>query len=304
MSYLIGTEVIMTDLRDFIYLDTAKLYSFVSQIQGGLIGEISEKIKQLGGLSAGINVGVAPLTGKIDSSKGKESERQQTIQITDPVYFDVIYRHVSQAGRMIDITASSVATRQQLDVGQFVEMRGEAEPPVVETWLERLANLFNFFSKNAKSFGSMQSQASGQSKGRAAPTISDQQMKQFKIIVDLLTDYINISRQDPGKQYIRISAEKQEYNIWCGLVPNFVISPLQSTLPADVKIFGRVERLIKEGASWKIVDLSNFNQTTQANQLITDLNGFNAVMRQKPLSENDFEVEYPDIIISPIAIYR
>ncbi|NJO83151.1 MAG: hypothetical protein HC828_10235 [Blastochloris sp.] len=296
-----------TELRDFLYLDSTKLYSFVSQIQGGLISEVSEKIKQLGGLSAGINVGVAPLSGKIDASKNKENERQQTIQITDPVYFDVIYRHLMQINGIVDITNSSLSTRETLDIGQFVEMRGEAEPPVVETWIERLENMFSFFAKNAKTLGAMplsSSQGNSQKKGRAAPVISDQQIKQFKTITDLLVDYITVSRQDPGKQYVRIAAEKQEYAAWCGLIPDFIVTPLQATLPADIKIFGRVERLVKQTGSWRIVDLGNFNQKDNTDKLLNALNAFNVLFRGKNLSENDFEVKHPDIIITPIAIYR
>jgi hypothetical protein len=96
----------MSGLRDFLYLDVAKLHSFVSQIQGGLISEVSEKLKQLGGLSAGLNVGVAPFSGKVDTSKGKETERQYTIQLTDPVYFDVVYRHLTNEQQLSDIRLS------------------------------------------------------------------------------------------------------------------------------------------------------------------------------------------------------
>lgn len=290
----------MSGLRDFLYLDVAKLHSFVSQIQGGLISEVSEKLKQLGGLSADLNVGVAPFSGKVDTSKGKETERQHTIQLTDPVYFDVVYRHLTNEQQLSDITAASLQTREKLDVGQFVELRGFAEPPVVESWLERLLSMFTFFEKHAKSLAAMQPQG----KGRAAPTISSQQTKQFKTIVDLLVDYINMARKDPGKQYIRITAEKQAFNVWSGLIPDYIVASLQANLPADVRIFGRVERLLKENETWKIVDLALFNQTAQANQLLTALNGFSTIMSQKPLSENDFQVQHPDIIISPIAIYR
>jgi hypothetical protein len=290
----------MSGLRDFLYLDVAKLHSFVSQIQGGLISEVSEKLKQLGGLSAGLNVGVAPFSGKVDTSKGKETERQYTIQLTDPVYFDVVYRHLTNEQQLSDITAASLQTRENLYVGQFVELRGFAEPPVVESWLEQLRSMFTFFEKHAKSIPMMQPQG----KGRAVPTISSQQTKQFKTIVDLLVDYISIARKDPGKQYIRITADKQAFNVWSGLIPDYIFASLQANLPADVRIFGRVERLLKVDETWKIVDLALFNQTAQANQLLTALNGLSTIMRQDPLSENDFQVQHPDIIISPIAIYR
>jgi hypothetical protein len=290
----------MSELRDFMYLDIPKLHSFVSQIQGGLISEVSEKIKQLGGLSAGLNVGIVPFSGKIDTSKGKESERQHTIQFTDPVYFDVVYRHLSNEQRLTDITASSLQTRDKLFIGQFVEIRGVAEPPVVESWIERFTSLFTFVDKNSKSLAAIQPQG----KGRTTPALSTQQLKQFKAIKDLLVDFINMSRKDPGKQYIRVTADKQPYKVWCGLVPDFVAVPLQSTLPTEVHILGRVDRLLNEGETWKIVDLAMFNQSAQANQLLTMLNGFNALTGQKPLSENDFQVQHPDIFISPIAIYR
>ncbi len=66
----------MTNLRDFLYLDKAKLYSFISQIQGGIISEITETIRQAGGLSAGVNVGIPSIGGKVDAGKQKESEHQ------------------------------------------------------------------------------------------------------------------------------------------------------------------------------------------------------------------------------------
>ena len=91
----------MDYLRDFLYLDSAKLHSFVSQIQGGMISEISETIKQLGGLSAGVNVGIPPIGGKIDATKQKESERQQSIILTDPAYFGVLHQYLKQEKKLI-----------------------------------------------------------------------------------------------------------------------------------------------------------------------------------------------------------
>ncbi len=97
----------MAYLRDFLYLDNAKLHSFVSQIQGGMISEISETIKQLGGLSAGINVGIPPLGGKVDASNQKESERQQNIILTDPTLADAILDRLVHNAQRIELKGES-----------------------------------------------------------------------------------------------------------------------------------------------------------------------------------------------------
>jgi hypothetical protein len=53
-----------------------------------------------------------------------------------------------------------------------------------------------------------------------------------------------------------------------------------------------------------MVDLDQFSQATQANKLIDVLNGASTLLGQRPMSEDDFEAEFPDIFITPVAIYR
>lgn len=290
----------MSELYDFLYLDTSKLHSFVSQIHGGLINEINEKTKQAGGLSAGLNIGVPPFSGKVDASKGKESEQQQIRQLTDPAYFHALYQFLKEEKKIQDITGLNLQKRNELEVGQFIEMQGLAEPPVLDHWIEQFRAIFNFMDKNLKLFTKVQSQG----KRRPAAVITNNQMQEFKGILDFLADYIALSRKDPGRQYIRVRATEGGCNIWCGLLMEFIIAPLQSALPAQVQVFGRVERILKAGEIWKIVDLSHFNQATQANQLIDVLNGASTLLGQKQISETDFQAEFPEIFIIPIAIYR
>ncbi|MDX1417758.1 MAG: hypothetical protein R3293_26390 [Candidatus Promineifilaceae bacterium] len=290
-------------MRDFIYLDTVKLQSFVSQIQGGLISEVSEKIKQLGGLSAGINVGIPVIGGNVDASKGKESEHQQTIQLTDPVYFDVIYRHLEQEKQMVDITDMDEQSLGQLNIGQFVEMRGIVEPPAVENWIHRVQNVFDFTNRNIKLLSSSSRQG-GKRKRKQSGNLTARQMKEFQSVLDFLIDYINMSQIDPGKQYLAIHTEKGDYKVWSGLLPEFITVSLHSTLPAEFSILGRVERILKEGESWKIVDLSQFDQAIQTDQLLDVLNGVGSFIGQDDISKNDLQADYPDIFVTPIGLYR
>ena len=244
----------MSELRDFLYLDTAKLHSFVSQIHGGLISEINETIKQMGGVSAGLNVGLPPVGGKVDASKGTESERQQTLQLTDPAYFNVLHQYLTQEINIEDISSLTIKQRAKLEVGQFVEIQGLAEPPLVENWLERIKTLFDFFERNLILFGKLQ-----KGKGKSSQQLTNMQIREFRAILEFLEDYVGISRKDPGKQYIQILAADGDYKIWCGLLPDYVTVSLQAALPAYVRVFGRIERMMNNEEIFKIVDFSQFD---------------------------------------------
>jgi hypothetical protein len=285
----------MSGLRDFLYLDSAKVHSFISQIQGGLPSEISERKKQLGGWSGGLDVG--PF--KVDAPRGKESERQQTMQPNDPAYFDVIYQHLSDGkndNQIIRFECHDLKEREKLNGGKFIEVSGVADPPVVENWIDRLMTLLRFTEKHAKTLGKTQSQG----KGGQAAFYSGQQMKQLRELSDLVVDFIDLTRKDPNRQYIRVTVNT--CNVWCSLIPAFVMVPLKSTLPANVRVLGRVDQLLKQGETWKIVDFSLFDQPI--NTMLNMFNSLNTMMGQRELTENDLQMHYPDVLVDPIAIYR
>lgn len=291
----------MSQLRDFLYLDTVKLHSFISQIHGGLISEINETIKRQGGMSAGIDIGIPTFGGgKVGASKGKENERQQTIQLTNPAYFGALYQYLQDESEIKGIAPGDLKTRQHLAEGQFVEMTGIAEPPAVEYWIARVRSLVEFIDKNLKLF----TQTQTRSQRRASQSLSRKQMDLFKGMVDFLEDYMQISRKDPGKQYIRVTEEESAYSVWCGLIPDFITTPLQAALPAKVHIVGRVERLLGEEDVYKIVDLSQFNQPADINKLLDALNTLGPLIGQNQISETDLQAQFPDFFVTPIAIYR
>jgi hypothetical protein len=290
----------MPPLRDFLYLDTAKLYSFLSQIHGGLISDITDTIKQQGGLSAGIEVGLPPFGGKVGVAKDKGSERQQAMQLTDPAYFSALYQSLKKESQVKDITNSSLESQHELVEGEFVELESVAEPPVTENWISRVRALVDFVDRNLKLFTQTQSK----DKRRNVQSLTKQQMGLFKDMVGFLEDYIRISRKDPGKQYIRLAREGQIYNVWCGLLPDYISAPLEVALPAEVRVFGRIERVLTEGEVIKIVDFSQFNQPGNIVKLLEALNALGPLIGQKAISETDLQAQYPDVFVTPVAIYR
>lgn len=290
----------MSQLRDSLYLDRDKLYSFISQIQGGKVSEISETIRSRGGISGGIELSIPTIvSGRAGASKDKENERQQTIQLTDPAYFGILYDYLK--GKEIrSIELGNIQTCQGLVEGQFVEVTGTAEPPAVEHWIARIRSLVAFIDKNLSLFARTQPR----NKHRPSQVLSQQQMKLFKEMVDFLEGYVQLSRKDPGRLYIRITDEAQAYSVWCGLVPDYIAAPLQAALPAKMHLVGRVERFLEKDDVYKIVDFSQFNQSSDVNNLLDALNALGTLIGQKKVSETDLQAQYPDIFVTPIAIYR
>lgn len=290
----------MLILRDFLYLDNSKLHSFLSQIQGGIISEVIETVSQGGNLSGGINVGIAPIGENLDASKKKETELKQNIQLTEPAYFEALYQSLKKTKSILDISDMPIEKILKLCKGQFVEFHGFATPPIVENWIDRLNTLFSFFERNYKVFTNFQ----GNRKAKSNPNFSAMDFRQLKSMIDFLVDFINLTRKDPEKQFIKISTNYKLFNVWCGLIPNYALGPLKSNLPSEVKLIGRIERFLREGETEKIVDLTMFSQYSKIETFLDALNSLNFFSNQTPISEKDLEVKYPDFLVTPLAIFQ
>ncbi len=292
----------MSELRDFIYLDTVRLRSFISQIQGGLVNEVNERTKETGELTGDLSAGIPSLIGgNLDVTKGRENERQKILQMTDPAYFEQLYRYLKDQNKIIDITGSSLKTRNVLRIGDFIEMGGMADPPVVENWIGQVQLLFNYLEKHFKALNSMP---------KVKLNFSHKELQQFKALMNLFVDYLHSFRRDTERQHLRISAPKQEYNIWCGIIKDFVVIRLNTILPANVRIVGKVERILDEGEVWQIVDFitgeggANDGQQIDPKMFVDTFNALVSTIGRPKITEMDFQVRYPDVFVIPIAVYQ
>ena len=233
-------------------------------------------------------------------SKGSDNKREQTIQLTDPALFGALYQYLQDKSEVRSISVCDLETRQDLTEGGFVEMTGIAEPPTVEYWIARVRALVDFIDKNL----GVLTQTRPKERQRSSSSLTRRQMDLFKKMVDFLEDYMQVSRKDPGKQHIRIGGETSVYGVWCGLIPEYITAPLQAALPAKVCLVGRVERVLGEQDIYKIVDLSQFNRPGDVNKLLDALNALGPLIGQKQISQTDLQAQYPDVFVSPIAIYR
>ena len=75
-----------------------------------------------------------------------------------------LYAYLESESSIKKLDTRNVAKRDTLEIGQFIEIKGIAEPPAVEYWIARVRTLMDFFEKNIKLFGQIQTKGKGQKK--------------------------------------------------------------------------------------------------------------------------------------------
>lgn len=78
-------------LRDYKYIDVARVVDYLSSIDPGVVGELTQRIKSNSGvdLSGSINIQAFKLGG--GARKGDETEVQQTVRIYAQHMFNRLY---------------------------------------------------------------------------------------------------------------------------------------------------------------------------------------------------------------------
>lgn len=281
----------MSELRDFLYMDTSRLHSFSSQIYGGLANEITEKTRQTKSFTGGVNTAL-----KAEGNREDESEHQHTFQLTDAARFSDLYAYLE--GQTIKVNENSVTLQE----GQFIEFVGVGYPPIIESWFKKMKSLVELIDKLAPLV--LQSLPSQQRRNQKNK-YSKQQMQTYMQMVDGIERLINLTRTNTEIQYIKVPIEGSPIVAWCGLIPEFIIVPV-SSLPARVRVFGRVEKTLKEDESWTVADLSHFDNIGgkgETKKLIEVLNDMSPITKTS-ISLDDLTAKSPDFLVNPIAIYR
>ena len=113
--------------REFLYLDDGSIVNSLSAIEAGKIDEIIEQTRLTTG--SGIEAGLGYGPAKIAAKKGKDSDVTANLRRTRTAFsaFDAWYRHLSEAEALGVLTSWDEDTRNQLEVGDTIELRARLE---------------------------------------------------------------------------------------------------------------------------------------------------------------------------------
>ena len=262
------SEVTYSELRDFVYLDAAKVRSFAAAIHEPLATEISQRVKNLGSLpSRNDSIGEKP--------------NGEVIQLADMILFDGIYTVLNTDRK---ITELILAERKSLKIGQFVEIHGTLTPPILQSWINQVQTMITLMQTYAQAYSNA--------------SLTPEAAKNVQVMAQFVIQLVNLSRREPNKEYVTIITEKG-LKYWCGLRPSFIVD---AEYGSEVTLIGQVDRVLRSKETWDLVDLHKLGDANMASQVSTALNGL--PMGLGEMMQNDLQARHPDIFIRPLAIYR
>lgn len=261
-------------LREFAYFDRQKVEDFLSSIEDGLTRERKEVRRKMEGEAKGeVNILVAKLGGSV-GRKGLELEELRGA--TDASLFQRLYGYLQNAQLIKNFDVIDESKWRTIKVGDIIEVGARFELSAMDL----IVDLFSYYaplvreglaekSKAALNFIKMLGSRDGFN-----VKISPKKGTRFKLVAYLPTKNVRVS----SKREI-----EEDYTILCRVKK--VLKPKEKlnlfSMPRGVK-------LPKEA-------VRNLVKTTPPQV---------SMLLGRSLSMGDFEIRFPAIAVTPIAIYR
>lgn len=112
-------------LRDYKYIDVARISDYLSSIDPGEANELTHRIKSNSGVdvSGGVNIQAFKLGG--GAKKGAESEVQQTVRVYSQHMFNRLYGELEKAGAIRAVDSHTPLEIEQLRKSSVLEVTRE-----------------------------------------------------------------------------------------------------------------------------------------------------------------------------------
>lgn len=276
--------------REFIYLNSDTVINSLSAFQAGKVDEIIEKVSEAreGGLEGSLGYGPAKVGGSKKKTANIEEELTRTR--TNFSAFEEWNRHLEAEGAFGELDDWDLETRDELQVGDTIRM----EAYVVLSPVQQIFLTFIDFAKQAGDPDSALKQ----------PTAK---VAELKKTARMMTGWMT---GPSGERSILVSISplgKKEPRVYARLDEKYLVSGL-GNVEGAFTVIGQVESVVaKGGAIPAIRALRETPPTPKETETITAaLENF--VEPAKGLGVDvtsaDITIEFPAVVLHPIAIYR
>lgn len=280
-------------LRDYEYIDVARVVDYLSNIDPGVVQELTQRIKSDSEAEAngGVNLWGLQLGGR--GRSGGEQETEQTVRIYAQHMFNRLYGSLNGAVKTIDL--HEAVGLDELPKSAVVEITREFRPSPINQMLGSFVEVLNML----ESIG-MGEQLGQQFGGEA-------QRQQVMAIIGML-------RGEENNREIPMFAKADEPDASSVVFvarENYMLNG-SAEFGGEMTLFAKVQQRIPQGSS---VDLLDLLKVLPAG--VREAEGFGEQFKQLmqgliaqwpkefggPIDKKEVIIEGPAIIVTPVAAY-
>jgi hypothetical protein len=264
-------------LRDFLFLNTQTVNSYLSTLEGYVIEEPTEE-KETGSREAGggFNLGATYANGKL----GTSVETTRKLIVTDEARFDHLHSLLDKRGELQFLDAFDVEIWEQFNRGEILEVQADIRLPQPFLLTQDIDNFSGFLDIM---------EAVGQN-----PFKDEQSQTAFKGM-----QHIASKTADTPVPLIFEAFSTRGLSFTTSLPRQYIQRSLNE-LQGEATVFGKIQRIIPQKETYEVFSLA---------PAITGASTLNRQQRRKMQKDaakrNVSEmIKGPAIVLTPIAVYR
>jgi hypothetical protein len=279
-------------LRDYKYVDVARITDYLSSVDPGVAGELTQRIKSNSGvdISGGFNIQAFKLGG--GAQKGNETEVQQTVRIHAQHMFNRLHGELEKTGAVHTVDSHTPLEMEGLSKSSVLEVTRNFRPSPLNQMLDSFVEVLDMM----KSLGFDEEEfADGNN------------MQQIEAVINLL-------RGENGSNEIPMFAkadESDDVSVVFVAKENFVLGT-GAEFRGEMTLFGKVQELVPSGASIDLLDLLKVLPPG-----VREAEAFGSTFKEAirtfmgewpkefggPIKNDEVIVEGPAVVVTPVAAY-
>lgn len=278
-------------LRDYKYIDVARTVDYLSSVDPGVVGELTQRMKSNSGvdISGGFNIQAFKLGG--GARKGDETEIQQTVRIHAQHMFNRLYGELEKVEAIQTVDSNTPLRTEGLTKSSVLEITRVFRPSPLNQMLDSFVEVLSMMK----------------SLGFDEELEAENNIQQIEAVIGLLLG-------ENGNNEVPMFAEADESDdasVVFMARENFLLGTT-AEFRGEMTVFGKVQEQVPPGSSIDLLDLLKVLPPG-----VREAEGFGSTFKEAihslmgewpkefggPIKRDEVIVKGPAIVVTPVAAY-
>lgn len=272
-------------LRDYTYIDTGRLQNYLSGLDQGVVEELTETTRAMRGEenNEGFRADVAESAS--GSRSQNETTRERIMRVSAQHMFSRIYDELDNANLIKVVDEDDPLDLDELRRRQVVELTREFYPSPMNRAIDGIISLMTTMEQMG-----------------FVEEVRDEEAEMIRAMA-------MIFRGDEGNEEVpMVSRGDRDHPSVVFLAKSRYVVVDQNDFKGPMTVFGKVQKLIPEGASIDLFDFLKLpsairNEATIKRDLLEMFQSWPKELGG-PVSKESMKVKGPALIVTPVAVYE